>query len=390
MRIPCDISVTEIKVPASVVAFCARNQAYLPEAEVKDAFIEAMRDISRWHQQRSPWYRALLKEQGTQVDAIRTLEDCIALPGVHANFFKQHEVLSIPESAISLHLTSSGTTGQKSQMFFDEFSITNARRMVDVVMQARGVVSEQPAHYLVNAYEPCEGLKVGTSNTKQHLMRYAPAAEVFWSLRTLGDGRHEFDAFGAVEALQRWADSGIPVRILGFPAFLHFTLQRLAQMQVAPLKLAQGSLVILGGGWKSHADKAISKEMLAESLEQQLGIGRENLIETFGSVEHSIPYVSCRRGHLHIPVWSQMLVRDVRSLAPLPDGEAGFLSFLSPYITSIPAQSVIMGDLAVRHPAASCDCGTPTAWFEVLGRAGTSTNKSCAAAAAELLPGGVG
>ena len=85
-------------------------------------------------------------------------------------------------------------------------------------------------------------------------------------------------------------------------------------------------------------------------------------------------------------MWSRVLVRDARTLAPVPDGQPGFLSFLSPYITSVPAHSVVMGDLAVRHPAGSCGCGCPTPWFEVLGRAGTSSNKSCAAAAADLLP----
>ena len=48
--------------------------------------------------------------------------------------------------------------------------------------------------------------------------------------------------------------------------------------------------------------------------------------------------------------------------------------------------ALVMGDLALLHPAGSCACGTPTPWFEILGRAGTSSNKSCAAAAAELLP----
>lgn len=121
---------------------------------------------------------------------------------------------------MALRLTSSGTTGQKSQMFFDAFTIGNARRMVDDVMQARGVASSAPAStYLVNAYEPYEGLRVGTSNTNQYLMRYAPA-KVFWSLRAVGEGQHEFDAFGALAALQDYAQDGVPARIIGFPALL--------------------------------------------------------------------------------------------------------------------------------------------------------------------------
>ena len=387
MRVPSDFSATEgAAAPDSVQRFCAHTTPYLPEAHTDAQFIAAMRDLTRWHQQRSPWYRALLAQQGVQVDALATLDDLVALPPVHANFFKQHEVLSVPEDAVALHLTSSGTTGQKSQMFFDAFTIGNARRMVDDVMQARGVASSAPANYLVNAYEPYEGLRVGTSNTNQYLMRYAPPAKVFWSLRAVGEGQHEFDAFGALAALQDYAQDGVPTRIIGFPAFLHFALQRMQRLGMAPLRLPEGSCVIFGGGWKGHADQAIAKDALHASITHWLGIVPERIVETFGAVEHSIPYVGCTHHHLHAPMWSRVLVRDVRTLAPVPAGQPGFLSFLSPYITSVPAHSVVMGDLAVRHPAGSCGCGCPTPWFEVLGRAGTSSNKSCAAAAADLLP----
>ncbi|QXL85419.1 acyl-protein synthase [Comamonas sp. NLF-1-9] len=389
MRVDCTASAqSELAAPPSVQQFCEITTPYLPETDSEAAFITAMRDITRWHQQRSPWYARLLAQHQVDVDALTTLESLIALPPVHANFFKQHEILSVPEDAITLHLTSSGTTGQKSQMFFDAFTIGHGRRMADDCMQARGMVSSAPAHYLVNAYEPYDGLRVGTSNTNQYLMRYAPAAEVFWTLRALGQGQHEFDAFGAVARLQRWAEGSTPVRIIGFPAFLHFTLQRLEKMGIAPLQLAPGSAVILGGGWKGHADQAIAKEAMHASITRQLGIASERIVETFGSVEHSIPYTSCSHHHLHQPTWSRVLVRDVATLRPLAHGQAGFLSFLSPYITSVPAHSVVMGDLGVLHAASSCACGTPTPWFEILGRAGTSSNKSCAAAAAELLPSG--
>ena len=387
MRVPSDFSASEgTAAPDSVQRFCAHTTPYLPEAHTDAQFIAAMRDLTRWHQQRSPWYRALLAQQGVQVDALATLDDLVALPPVHANFFKQHEVLSVPEDAVALHLTSSGTTGQKSQMFFDAFTIGNARRMVDDVMQARGVASSTPANYLVNAYEPYEGLRVGTSNTNQYLMRYAPPARTFWSLRALGPGQHEFDAFGVLATLTDYAQDSVPTRIIGFPAFLHFALRRMAQTGAPPLRLPPGSCVIFGGGWKGHADQAISREALHRDITHWLGIPSERIVETFGAVEHSIPYVDCHQHHLHVPTWSRVVVRDVRTLAPVPDGTPGFLSFLSPYITSVPAHSVVMGDLAVRHPGGSCTCGLPSPWFEVLGRAGTSSNKSCAAAAAELLP----
>lgn len=377
------------EVPASVREFCGISAAYEPDERHDALFLHAMRDIIAWHIERSPWYAEFIRRSGTDPQRLHTLADALALPPVHANFFKAHEIRSVPMSQVVAHLTSSGTTGQKSQIFFDEFSLSNARSMVDRCLGERGLASPDPAHYLVNGYEPYEGLKIGTSNTYQFLTSYAPVAEQVWSLRHVGEGRHEFDPFGATRALERWAQGETPVRIIGFPAFLWFTLERMQQMGQSKLRLPPGSWVILGGGWKGHADKAVPREEMVARVGQQLGIGPANIIEIFGSVEHSVPYIGCARQRLHQPTWSRMTVRDVRTLQPVADGTPGFLSFVSPYITSVPAHSVVLGDLAVRHPAGSCDCNAgATPWFEVLGRAGVSANRSCAAAAAELLRGG--
>ncbi len=375
-------------VPEAIRQFGQISPAYASDDQHNTLFVEAMRELTAWHIQRSPWYREFTRRNGVAVQQLQTLDDILALPPVHANFFKAHEIRSIPLSQVIAHMTSSGTTGQKSQMFFDEFTLGGARAMVDRIMHERGFISTEPAHYLVNAYEPYAGFKVGTSNTNQFLMSYAPVAEQFWTLRHVGHERHDFDPFGAIRALQAWATGETPVRIIGFPAFLHFTLERMRDMGVPPLRLPPGSWVVFGGGWKGHADKAISRQDLANHIHAQLGIDQTQIVETFGAVEHSIPYVNCVRHRLHQPSWSRVVVRDVKTLQPVPDGTPGFLSFMSPYITSAPAHSVVMGDLAIRHPAGSCDCQAhATPWFEVLGRAGVSTNRSCAAAAAELLEG---
>jgi len=374
------------EVPKAVERFCTISEAYAPDGKYEGLFVEAMREVTAWHMARSPWYRKFAELNGIAPERLRSMADVLALPPVHASFFKAHEVRSITMDEVAVHLTSSGTTGQKSQMFFDAFTIGHAREMVDHAMRARGVYGDAPANYLVNAYEPYEGLKVGTSNTNQYLMSYAPVADRFWTLRCVGEGRHEFDAFGAMERLAEWSEGDAPVRIIGFPAFLHFILERMRRRGRPDSRLPEGSWVIFGGGWKGHADRAIPKEDLYADIERQLGIPSERIVETYGSVEHSVPYVDCRMHRLHQPTWSRMLVRDVRTLEPVPDGVPGFLSFVSPYITSVPAHSVVMGDLGVRRGADECVCGDhPTPWFEVLGRAGVSANKSCAAAAAELL-----
>ncbi|MFE3328964.1 acyl-protein synthase [Streptomyces sp. NPDC059176] len=378
----------EVPDPADlghVQRLCDLATPYATGPEADELFAAAMAEVNAWHAQRSPFFASLL--QDTPEAPAPTVGEDVRTPLVPAAFFKRHEVLSIPRDEVFLHLTSSGTTGQKSQMFFDEWTIRSAQRMVARIFDHYGwITPDQPVNYLLYSYEPAPSVKLGTSFTDNYLCDFAPARHTAHALRHTGSG-HEFDVYGCIAALRRYAEEDVPVRILGFPAFLYFTLERMRTMGLPPLRLPEGSLVVLGGGWKGHADRQIGKEEFYTEVTERLGIPGDRVRDTFGSVEHCVPYVECERHRLHLPVWSRAAVRDTATLSPLPYGEPGFLHLVSPYITSVPAHSVVMGDLASLHPGDECGCPLSTEWFTVHGRAGVSRNRSCAVAAAELLKG---
>lgn len=364
----------------NVQALCELQNPYQRGAGVDGLFNEAMSEIIRWHQSGNEFYRTLLEMNPVG-------EDLPYGPMVPAPFFKYHEELSISKEDVFLHLTSSGTTGQKSQIFFDEWTIKSAQRMVDYIFEFYGWnTPKQEVNYLLYTYAPTEGSKLGTAYTDNFLCKYAKAAKVEYALKYLGEEvGHRFDLLGVMRALLEFEASGLPVRIFGFPAFLSFTLDSIMEMIGRPLKLHPESLVFLGGGWKGHQDKAISKKEFYAKAHSLLGIPDSRLRDGFGSLEHCIPYVECAHHNFHIPVWSRVYVRDVKTLKEVEDGEIGYLNFVSPYITSVPAHNVIMTDLVRKIPADVCGCGLESDAFEVIGRAGTSHSKSCALAASELL-----
>ncbi len=360
--------------------------AHFPSCELR--FLEAMKEITKWHIDNSDFYKKLAESQKFSIDQINSLEDCLKIPHLWAHFFKGNEILSIDREKVFLHLTSSGTTGQKSQIFFDEWTIKSAQRMVDVIFEKYGwVTPDQKCNYILFSYETESSSKLGTAYTDNFLCKYAPINEVFTALRLTGSGSHEFDSFGTIEAFLKFAKQGLPVRLFGFPAFFYFALKRMKDLGIPPVQFHPDSMVFLGGGWKGHADKQIEKEDLYNLAHEMLGLKNERLRDGFGSVEHCVPYVECSHHQFHIPVYSRVFIRDVKTLQPLPMGQPGFLHFVSPYITSMPAHSVIMGDMASLHD--QCPCGLETPYFKILGRAGISKNKSCALAASELLKGKV-
>lgn len=380
------LQVPDATALAAVQEICDLSDPYRTGDDMDALFLQAMKESMQWHYNRSDFYRNLLDREKFGPGDLKGMDDLSRIPFIHANFFKTHTVKSIPDKDVNITLTSSGTMGQKSQMFFDTWSIRSARRMVDFVYDYYGWFNpETETNYLVSNYEPEEGSTRGTTNTSKFLTKYAPSRHVNYVLRLTGEGTHEFDLFGCINVLKQYEAEQIPVRLIGFPSFIFFILERMKKLGVQDIRLHQDSLVFFAGGWKGYADQQLSKPDLYARLGDQLGIPDIRCRDGYGAVEHSVPYVECNNHHLHIPIWSRAFVRDVRSLEVLEYGNPGYLGFVTPYITSVPAISVMMGDLAIMHGAEECGCGIHTPWFEIAGRAGISKNKSCAVSAAELL-----
>lgn len=373
-----------ISAPA-VDELCALTHPYQCDAMSEQLFHNAMLEIVSFHVENTPGYAQWLTYHRINPDNPQ-LGSWGDLPPIFANYFKRHLLLS-STGQDALELTSSGTSGQKSRMRFDDRSIQAAQGMVDHIFRHyEWDTPDAPCNYLLLSYEPLETVTLGTAYTDQFLCKYAPVNKVAYALRNTGKD-HEFDPFGVIQALQYFAQDDAPVRIFGFPAFMWFVLERMRDMNLPPLTLPSGSLTFFGGGWKTHADKEIPKAMLYAQLGEQLGLPDERCRDGYGSVEHCVPYVECAHHHFHIPVYARAWIRDTRTFEIKGYGERGFLQFASPYITSSPAHSIVMSDLAILHRARECGCGVQTDWFELLGRASQHQARSCALAASELIQG---
>ncbi|AGN25953.1 hypothetical protein A3206_06920 [Candidatus Methanomassiliicoccus intestinalis] len=349
-----------------------------------ELFVKAVKQCLSWHIEKNDFYKDWMQKNNFSVDSLNDISDIAKIPFLHANFYKTHVIKTVKDEDIAITLTSSGTTGQKSQMFFDNWTIFASDKSADMESYKLGMITDEPTNFLLYSYEPAEGVNVGTLRTRQMMRRYAKENELVYALKYTGKG-HEFDLFGCIDALLRFEKEGLPVRLLGFPAFLYFTLEKMEDMGYPPLKLNPKSLVMMGGGWKGFVDKQLSPQEFRAYIKERLGLPESCCHESYGAVEHGVAYMDCNNHHFHIPAYSRVLIRDVRTLEVLPYGKPGFLNVISPINTGVPVVSLLLGDLAVLHEGKSCGCGINALWFEILGRAGTTKNRSCAIAAAELL-----
>jgi hypothetical protein len=94
--------------------------------------------------------------------------------------------------------------------------------------------------------------------------------------------------------------------------------------------------------------------------------------------------VSCKNKRFHIPVFSRIIIRDVKSLAPVENGTPGILNLISPILSSAPYGSILTDDIAVIHND-TCGCGAASPYVDIIGRVGLSNLRTCTQAASEFL-----
>ena len=348
-------------------------------------FLRLMRDTVRFHRDQCPTYREILDAAGFQPEDILTEEDLAKIPVLPTLFFKRNRLFSIHDDKLVIKATSSGTKGTQSQVGFDRKSLLSGILMMVRFFAHHHVLSLRPTNYIILGYEPSSHTQMGAIKTAYYTTKFAPALHRAYALRDTGTG-YELDIEGLVQTLQRYARQGLPVRFVGFPSHMYFLARTLKENNVH-LHLNRHSKILLGGGWKQFSNEEIDRESFYGLIQDTLGIEKENCYEFFSAVEHPLPYCKCVKGHFHVPIYSRVIIRDVRTLQPVANGQLGLLSFVSPLVLSMPIASVVTDDLAILHEGAKCDCGNTTPYFDLHGRAGVSQIRTCTTDAASLLGG---
>ena len=350
-------------------------------------FLNAMKESIEHHQTHCEFYRQLLKKYRFSPSQLQSVDDCEKIPTIPAHFFKYYEILSVKKEEVEIYATSSGTEGQRSKIFLDHETIKFGTQMAIKAMKYHKFISMIPTNYVILGYEPKPGNDMGNVKVALGMTRFAPIKEKVFALRAIGD-QYEIDYFGLMDALKRFNRQKLPVRIFGFPSYLYMLLKMMKKSGMKPLRLNKKSLILTGGGWKKYGDIMIDKGELHGMIEELLGIPSENCRDFYSAVEHSVAYPECKNHHMHVPIWSRVIIRNVRSLEPLGFDQPGFLNFISPLVSSVPVSSILMGDMAILREGKDCGCGIDTPYFEVLGRAGRIQTRSCAIAASEYIKGG--
>lgn len=360
----------------------AKRDLYATD-RTEDLFVQAIRENSSYHYRHCPSYRRVLQGKVFSPDELRAPEDLARLPFLTTALFKKHALFSMPEHRITVKATSSGTKGSFSRVGLELGALWNGLWMVLRTARYRGLLSLRPVNYVILGYEPHKGNHMAVMKTAFGSTFFAPALHRCYALR-YRDGGYIADLDAIIEKLQKYARAKHPVRFMGFPSYTYFLLKLMEERGII-LPLPAHSKIMLGGGWKQFYREQVNKQELYALIRRVLHVEEENIIEFFGAVEHPILYCDCPAHHFHVPIYSRVIIRDVRTLEPVPDGTIGLVNLLTPMIKATPLTSVMTDDLGVLHDGSSCPCGIRSPYLEIIGRVGLKEIRTCAAGASELL-----
>lgn len=352
----------------------------------KSLFLQRVIENALFQYDNCEEYRRLLSGRGFSREKISAIRSPQEMPFLPTLYFKHHRLLSVPEKKLKMKTTSSGTSGNKSMVGFDLKSLWSGLGMVLAMGRRHKLLSPVPCHYLVLGYEYTRKTGMAIAKTTYGQTWFAPALSRTYAL-TYQNGAYSLQLERVKNRLIGLARQRFPVRIVGFPFHAWWLLRQMKEEGIR-LTFPKGSAIFFVGGWKQHVAEQVEKEVLYQLVSEILGIREENCREYFSAAEHPVLYCACSRHHFHVPVYSRVVIRDVDTYEPVPNGTPGLVNLITPMVNSVPLVSIMTDDLGILHDGAACGCGIESPYLEILGRVGVEDIITCAAGAAKLTEGG--
>ncbi len=333
----------------------------------KGAFLtDELTALCRSHAQLCPPYWRMLAAMGGLPGPGAGYEQ---LPPLPVRLFKEYALRSVPPEQVVKTLTSSGTTGQQvSRIFLDaETAALQSKVLAKIMESTLGgarlpmVIVDSPAVVKNRALFSARGAGILGFSLFGRDRVYALDEDM----------RLDLPALRAFE--EKYGQE--PVFLFGFTFMVwrHFVQE--LKNRGETLRFPQGVL-LHGGGWKKLAAQAVGKAQFRAEVRQACGAAR--VLDYYGMVEQTGSiYVECEQGHLHAPVWADVLVRRARDFSLAQPGEPGLIETVSVLPRSYPGHLLLTEDEGRILGEDDCPCGRKGKYFEVLGRVRSAETRGC-------------
>ena len=356
---------TATSLDTAVVDFLRRDPFCLTSAQKNQEFLRLVNSLTQHHLERCEPYARIVRGVFGEKPALSLDE----VPYIPVQLFKTLDLSSVPAADISKTMTSSGTTGQTvSRIVLDRTTSNNQTRALTQIMKSVLGPTRVPmlvidSSEVIRNRDMFSARGAGIRGFSMFGKDVEYALDGDMKLR-----REEIKSF-----VERHKDE--PIFLFGFTFMIweHFCTELLSSG--GSISIPNGILVH-GGGWKKLVSLNIGNAEFRETIERSAGV--RNVLNYYGMVEQTGSiYMECASGHLHCSSYSEVVMRDPRNFAPVPDGTDGVIQVISMLPTSYPGHSLLTEDMGVVVGRDDCSCGRPGTYFLVHGRMKDAEVRGC-------------
>lgn len=326
----------------------------------------ALQELTQWHATHCVEYARILNVLGFNIRNPGRIED---IPYIPVRLFKEFDLLSIERDQVFKTMSSSGTTGQQvSRIYLDR----------DTAAFQTKVLTRLMGHVLGRKRLPM--LIIDSPSVLRDRLAFTARGAGILGFSLFGqdvtyalDEQMELDLPALEAFLERHAERDIFIFGFTFMIWQHFVLPLRKRQKHLPIK---NGILLHGGGWKKLQDQAVDNRTFRAALSECAGI--KKVINYYGMVEQTGSiYLECEEGHLHAPIFSDIVIRDPRDFSPAAIGEEGLIEVLSILPRSYPGHALLTEDLGSILGEDDCPCGRMGKYFKVSGRVAQAEARGC-------------
>lgn len=291
------------------------------------------------------------------------------LPFLPVRLFKMLDLLSVNQKEVVKTMTSSGTTGQAvSRIYLDRTTASNQTKVLTKIVSSF-IGQKRVPMIIIDNEEVVKNRKLFSARGAGIL-----GFSMFGSNRMYAlDENMELKTEAVIEFLEKHKNEKVFLFGFTFIIWQHFYKQMLEKE--IKLDLSKATL-IHGGGWKKLINESISSDDFRKRLNSVCGI--KSVHDYYGMVEQTGSiYMECEKGHLHAPIFSDIIIRKPTDFSVAEIGERGIIQVLSILAHSYPGHSLLTEDEGVLLGEDDCSCGRKGKYFKIVGRLKNAEIRGC-------------
>lgn len=325
-----------------------------PQIQKNKVFMDEMKKAVMWHFQKNAEFKKMCRNRNFSPKSNYSIDD---IPYFPVSLFKNFSLRSVPERLIVKRLYSSSTTGKPSVILLDQETSKNQQ------VAARKIISDfignKRRHFIVFDLEGVirETALDELSSRGTAIRGMIPLAK---QMHFILSDDYEINA-EKLKSLTEDFKKEDNICFFGFTWLLYSVYMEYGNnpkiKKLFNMFKSDDKKVLHIGGWKKMQEQMVSKSEFNKKIGQFLNVNGSNIVDFYGMTEQlGVVYPDCEYGYKHVPIYSEVIIRDIKTLDPVENGNEGFIQLLSPIPRSYPGISILSDDIGMIRGTDDCKC----------------------------------